>query len=350
MRNQFENILHNYNSLAKERIGISDTEEKQNHQDVVTKKVIETASLEHTRVSTQEKIFNIQVEKQRIFQKLKKRFHSIDIGKYFRGESSQNDVPVFFDQKLQELFYKDENGNQVLVTREEFLTDSEWGITYRPDVATFPVHLLKEFLLREAKAKLKTRLDEQIIADRSDSNDVHEFKKKAYQGVGENIKANNERSGVLAERMVENFLEQLSLAGIGDFTLIPADAEDDVERKVDFIIRRKNYNRGAQIKTAEVGLQFTINDNKEKQALKLKQIDKAKLQLRSGGYTEDLDDIVLVTMSGNEILGQYEEWKKTKAPGGPTKLWSREFKEKFFRQIMQGLMNPEEVELAISKL
>ena len=63
----------------------------------------------------------------------------------------------------------------------------------------------------------------------------------------------SEQQGIIAEKMVKNFLKKLSMDTDADFEIIDADVYQDVEQKVDFIIHRKNKdkNKGAKVQESE---------------------------------------------------------------------------------------------------
>jgi hypothetical protein len=124
----------------------------------------------------------------------------------------------------------------------------------------------------------------------------------------------------------------------------PANAYQDVEEKIDFIISTKSKNRGVGIEATEdqyeeksFGIQFTVN--KSATAHKLDQIEKAKKR------TTDMDDILLVSIDQTMVRTALINWQKAgRKIHGPWNYMPSESKKKVIETLFGGVLKPEEIE------
>jgi len=169
------------------------------------------------------------------------------------------------------------------------------------------------------------------------------LKSNAYSKIAERSGAENKQLGVLAEQIVIGVLEGLSIdkPDLG-FNIIEANAYQDVQNKIDFIIHTKDKKRGAGINRQETvfeekstGIQFTINKSETEH--KLEQISKVKER----GI--NIDDIIYVDIDNKILQTAVREWKnKGKPIAGPWKYIPKEIKSEVLKNLFNGLLNEEQ--------
>lgn len=340
MKLGFRESLEHYGDVAKkmESAPAQDLGRLSNVLDYFIQYAVEHSG---TSENTQFEIFTIQQEKQRIMARLKaelKKLH--DPEAKFERRPGKRFVYAHGDQ----LFWSPEHGNDVPVTEGEILTDGEWGLDYELDPETVPLLLRKELLIREAKRKLMDLADQQIIKHETAKPDLHELKRRAYEGSARDKKEKKFVSGWVAEKMVKNFLTKLAIDQGLDIEVLETDIYQDVDQKIDFVIRRKSHRRGVEVETLpmteRLGIQFTTDPRPETAVRKEQQIRNAKRRLEK---SDKVDDIVLVRIQFGYVSDIFNEWNKTQAPGGPDKLLSQDIKEQIREQLLTGLFSPEEI-------
>lgn len=348
MKLNFENNLKKYTAaihqsladLTKEGRKISD--EKRNQ---LTR---ETAQASATDVDAELLIYKLQknkLEKLNKFKDFLERTRGVE-GTFVHPEIKSN-APVVSSDGQGGFSVRSLDGQVLPITLAEIMTDGEWDVEYSFDTSV-NIHDLRKYYLEQLKGELREKLDQQIIASETANTRTDTFKQNAYRAIGERIEWGSEQGGVIAEKMVKNFLKKLAIDTDADFEVVDADVHQDVEQKIDFIIHRKNNekNRGARIEESDmvqeivfkdIGIQFTMNT--EKTEYKERQIHKAKKNLGN-----DIDDIVLVTLPVEQVSSLYKQWSHKKRPGGPEKSWTPETQEKIFRGVMNKVLSPEEIE------
>jgi 6-pyruvoyl-tetrahydropterin synthase len=344
----FENNLKKYGEAVNDSLKDLSKEGRAAALEKKEELVTVVAQDSFTDLDTERQIFAIQKKKQDRFRKFKAFLAKTrgEHGEFIRPKIKEG-VSLVAGNPEGGYFVKDANGVSVPVTYGELMTDQEWGVEYAFDESV-DIHTVREYQLRQVKNELMEDLDYQIIASEANRSTNEETKRKAYRMIGERMGKDLEQAGVIAEKMVKNFLKKLSLESNGSFELLDADAFQDVENKADFIIRRKNTERakGAQVVESDavshplfedIGIQFTTNFDKEKQLQKVKQLDKVKKRL------VDMQDLVLVTLPTHEAGEHYKTWMNDKKPGGPDKLWSQETREVIFRGVMNKVLTEEEI-------
>ena len=232
-------------------------------------------------------------------------------------------------------------GKSSEINLTEVMTDGEWGMQYTFDDSV-NIHDIRKYYLEQLKADLREKLDTQIIISETSNTRTDTFKQNAYRAIGERMEHGSEQGGVIAEKMVKNFLKKLAIETDADFEIVDADVHQDVEQKIDFIIHRKNTEkvRGARVEESEtradIGIQFTMNTSKSQH--KEKQISNAKKRLGS-----NIDDIVLVTLPIEQASNLYKKWNQNPSSGGPEKSWDISTQEQIFRGVMDRVLSPEEI-------
>ena len=342
MRPRFEEHLEIMGNLAKEEMREDLTsQEESNIEGALAWHTQKRARDSGTTIDVQSEIFDLQRKKQEVMAVLKEAIKHLNDAEYI-PETPASGRRVMFNSG-NNTYYQTERGMDP-VTIGEIMTDGEWGINYELDSETVPRRERKRYLIEQAKAELRDYLDQQIIAEESTSERTHGWKQEAYKKAQEAREAEPRQAGLIAEKMVRNFLKKLALDHGLDYEIIETDIFQDVEQKMDFIIRRKLHNRGVKVETDEkiesLGVQFTINSTKEKREEKEKQIERSR---RALGKESEIQDIVLVQISIDDVMRIYHDWSRGQKSGGPDKLLPSGVKEKIFNATLGGLLKPKEL-------
>lgn len=331
MKEAFRKNLQEYGEIAKKREVGSGQEWEKELQELYKQRVGDRL----TRYKSEKEIFAIQKKKQSIMKNLKDNIEKIRDG--IDVEMSEGERIV--TEKDGRLLL--EEGGEI--TKAELLTDGDWGIDYHLDTASVSENLRKKYLIEQAKKELMDLLDEQIIESEVSSKKTHEYKRDTYEVIRKDRKGKEEElaPGLIAEKMVKNVMKKISIDCDVDFTIKEADVFQDVENKIDFIIKINAYKRGVDVQAGSetIGIQFTIGKSKKLIEHKNIQIDRSKKNLDE----VNVDDLVLVNIPLDEITNFYDSWSFRKASGGPDKLWSDDSKEKIFKGVMQGVMSKEDI-------
>jgi hypothetical protein len=329
------------NEIAKDKAKPDNSEQQRERMEAVLDYQIEKAAERFgTPEKTQETIFKLQKRKQKVMAKLKEQLAEMDnpFGKETRIEGA--DRVTHEDGRL--------ICNGQTITLGELLTDGEWGLNYHLDPNSVPRNVRKKYLIEQARREIMELLDRQIVVNESQSNLGDSNKKKGYI---EMVKSENkEQTGVYAEKMVKCLLKKIAIDHDLDFEIIDADAYQDMELKIDFIIRRKANARGVDVQTSDedrIGIQFTSTDAPQIVQKKENQIRQAKRKLTP---EERIRDIALVSIPLREVQAIMRDWNRRKQPGGPDKLWSASTKADIFQKVMQDFLSPEEIKEAVGKI
>ncbi|PJA47538.1 hypothetical protein CO172_00945 [Candidatus Uhrbacteria bacterium CG_4_9_14_3_um_filter_36_7] len=342
-----------YRDLAKREIDLEQETNKNSlgmveFQTLLNQRLALAAQKRGTSKETQQIIYEWQKKKQLIMLELKQALRELDDPEVHPVQTFKSRFIRYEDGR----FYRPSgNRKDQIVTLGEIMTGASWGIDFYLDPQTVPRNIRKQFLIERVKQKLLDALNHQIMEEESESRFTHEWKRDTYKRIQEEKESGTEyeHCGLLAEKMVKNFLLGLSYDFPVSFRLMEADVHQDVEQKIDFIVQVETHQRGVgtnkQEKVTQKGIQFTIQRNQDVLAKKRQQIERSR---RSLG--EDIDDIIFVNIPLEHVLNIYKQWKGAKQPaGGPEKLWDAKTKVMIFRGIMQGILSQEEIEKTVEQ-
>lgn len=334
MKETFEKRLRDYGEVAKDIMKKEDKVDDELRA-VYNWHIQKGSESSNTSKRSQVDIFNLQRRKQEIINELKKNISRLDGGNNEKNQETAREIFLNKEGSLQ-----DNNGE--VISLGELITDGEWDIDYSLNSETIPRQIRKRYLIERAKIKLQNLLDDQIAINERDSENVDIMKRDAYKRSYEDKHLGVEKAGLLAEKMVRNLLKKIIIDLGADFELEKADLYQDVNQKIDFIIKRKSRGRGVRIEESmeNLGIQFTINTREDIKRHKEKQIERSKKELLPEDH---IKDIVLVSVPINDINNKYNEWKMGKRPGGPDKLWSIADKKRIFEEITKGFLTQEEI-------
>lgn len=351
MRNSFEKNLGHYSELAKderELLHRGDVSEAEISQlgSALEWRMEKAAETRDSTVRTQRKIYEIQKQKQAIMDRLHRRLDALDHPERHLEEALTPGLRICSEGGV---YYAEEpSGLQHEITLGEIMTDGAWGIRYALDPDSIPRPARKMYLVEEVKRELQALLDQQIIADETESVQGGEGVKAAYRAKSEEAGAERLPSGLVAERMVENFFKKITYDTDVPFEIRLADVYQDVTQKIDFIVHRKTHIRGIGVEISDkddVGVQFTTRSGDLEH--KKEQVKRARKYLKQ---EDEVDDIMLVSVPLARTKELFEEWNIKKLPGGPDKLWDRTTKGTVFRRVLEGVLTKEELEESAQKL
>ncbi|MBI5152966.1 MAG: hypothetical protein HZA36_00670 [Parcubacteria group bacterium] len=340
MKKSFEKNLYDLSALAKEEKQVEEEGEALERLKIVIDWHIERAAKQqNTPKEVQEHIFSIQKEKQEIIDELRSELRCLD-DPACHYEKKELTRQATYDVNENVFLYWDDRRQKRTASFGDVLTDLEWGIFYQFD-ANVPRGLQRRYLLEKTKYRLQCLLDNQII----ENEGVREGLKTAYAG----LKASHENiekvgSGFISERIVKNIFKKLQWDNAAPYSISDADAYQDVEQKIDFILTRKEKRRRVGVETGgvlkNIGIQFTTNVHRVER--KKQQVSFSKEQL----VKEDkIDDIVLVIFPIRISKILYEKWKQRGRPsGGPNQFIDRPLAEELFKSITKDVLSQEEID------
>jgi hypothetical protein len=342
MRRNFEERLTQFGEVAKQKQQAESPDEAKGFDTYLTSTFKRLAERRGSTPEAQRMIFEYQEQKQQIMAELRQRLAAIGTPEEHINKQKETRRITFQHGRLN---WRGPKGNQA-VDEGSLFTDAAWGIDYQLDPKTVPKHLRKKYLVERAKYKLRELLDWQILTDELSSSYTDNGKQYAYEQLAITKDSDQERPGHIAEKMVRTFLEKLAINHELDFEVLPADVYQDVQHKIDFIIKRKSRVRGVGIEESDehskVGIQFTINSTTQTLLHKQEQIRRA---LHGAKQEEAVEDILLVRIPLNDVRTKYLEWQKAGSPpGGPEALWDSKTQEQIFKGVMHQFLAPHEVD------
>lgn len=238
--------------------------------------------------------------------------------------------------------YKDQNGREVVVSPGDLIADMQWGVYYdlnheiksqahRREYNKFRQQYVEAFYQQQiAEVETEEALINLLEIEHVEDRDYYlaEAYKNVYQALQEHKQGReNMQAGFLLEKMINGLLTKISvdLGAKYGFEVEQASVVDDVELKVDLIIKFPDKNRGVGVEETKKtkGIQLTlIRENDAKFARKKEQVARVKESIGQGKGLP-VDDLVLIQVGVDnaEISDTYEKWAKMGKPtSGPEKL------------------------------
>lgn len=177
------------------------------------------------------------------------------------------------------------------------------------------------------------------------------LKAKAYEEIYERSGMENKQFGIIAEQIIVGVLEGMAIdrPDLG-FSVLEANAYQDVQNKIDFIISTKQKKRGVGIdrntvsfEEKSIGIQFTTNTTKAEH--KADQILKAK------GKGVEVDDIIYVDLDNKILQKAVKDWEDKKKPvPGPWKFLSLEIRTQVITNLFKGILSEEQIKSLLKNL
>jgi hypothetical protein len=392
MKDSFRSNLKHTNSIAKKANELN--KDSDSELDDVLRTVLDFHKddmLENENISfeAQEKIFVMQREKQLIMDWLKDSTKKID----------DNEGIDFFGEKSHKVSF--ENGDylcgSVKLTKGDLMSAIEWGIYYDLDDSC-DRSVRRKYLVECARNKISSLFDGQVSAseipkydanmkarfislgvdgdygdwldsrlskygdkrldyrslssaERDEKKDVDKIAAyRSFEGP-ENLK----QDGVMAEKMLRSFFKKISYDNDDlNFSFKGADAYQDVNQKIDFILRRKNklsavsVDDDYEIDDSKFGLQFTLQKDTSGKDNQLRiqnnKISRLSLDDTDDGILLEIEKLILVKGSGGGFKDAYTEWKDGEYAFGPERLMKQSFRKKVFFDVLSNVFKNDEVE------
>ena len=239
-------------------------------------------------------------------------------------------------------------GNEKEVSMGSIVGAKRWGIE-----VSFPENqeqsgdkkkLRKIIQEKKSESMLYDNLNKklaEILFEKTKKIDV--LKAKAYEEIAKRSGTESKQLGIVAEQIVMGVLEGLVIDRPDlRFNVIEANAYQDVNNKIDFIIYNEQKKRGVGIDEKEfikegksIGIQFTINTSKSEH--KADQIIKAKER------GVEVDDIIYVEIEKRILQGAMSKWEENGKPiAGPWKFLSPEIRKQVLSNLLNGILNEEQ--------
>ncbi len=186
-----------------------------------------------------------------------------------------------------------------------------------------------------------------VLSENTKRDDA--LKSKAYYEIAERSGKESKQLGIVAEKIMMGVLEKISIdrSDLG-ISVREANAYEDVENKIDFIIFSKHKVRGVGVNRGDftfeeksIGIQFTTNTNVRDH--KSMQIAKAKEK----GI--DVDDIIYVEINPKLLNEAIRKWESGgKKITGPFDFLSNETQKQVILNLLKGIIT-EEQEKSLTK-
>ena len=187
----------------------------------------------------------------------------------------------------------------------------------------------------------------QNLSEKTRQQDL--FKAQAYAKIAERSGEKSEQLGVKAEQIILGVLESIVIDRPDlSFDVLEANAYQDVNNKIDFIIETKNKKRGVGVENKEnienndifqgksIGIQFTVNASKVEH--KAEQIAKAKER------GVEVDDIICVAIEQRVLQDALHKWQKEgNSISGPWKFLSPEIRTATLTNLFKDILSEEQI-------
>lgn len=359
MRETMRESLKKYSQFAKTGEGyLLPVDPHEKGEDVTEMEDVETyihkrAEESKTRIETQEKIFSIQKEKQKIMRELEAQLKKISSQKrdFKEWKPLEDSRPIVFRDNT--LLWRQRirrNFVEHPITLGEILTDMSWGILYDLDPQTAPKDLQKRVAIEKAKQQLAYLLDEQLYLRVNDYKKEKTFvpahrERQRYftflrleKGGGPDAFAN----GVIAEQLVANFFRKLEIDDSLPIRMTEGNLYQDMIEGIDFIVQRVSWKRGVRVQAEQnerIGIQFTVSRDETILAKK-----RRKMERDPKKTTAKLQDMALVSYPLRTLFENWNIWNECgRPPGGPEQYLPLKTQEELFKTLLQKLFSEEEL-------
>jgi len=262
-------------------------------------------------------------------------------------------VKEFGNEARRVIYYDEEKAQYYLGKVEEkrylgvgdILSDYAWGVGYVPDgdmVEPAYRQIAKRILTNEARRNLEAIYDQELILQNKSSGTASRnlpgIEKRWIEGNWDQRK-NSGIMGEIAETLIRELLNRISLNHHMDFSVMRATVEEDTEYKYDFKIRVYDKNRGVKLEEGP-----EVKSKIIKIGFQLKTHLRENSYVRSSISRKDtskypIDSIVRLTVNSKEIGQVYDGWLGAGKPsGGPEQFLSRDLKVKLLEEVTKGLV------------
>ncbi len=263
-----------------------------------------------------------------------------------KGEIEKNNLTqIKYDLQKQSPYFLDERKDKKYISIGDIEANIIWQENYYLSYDSFNEdkdvggELYSKYLENYTKTETLKILNKYIYENEIIVNNTKDnFKKNAYeQSLKESNKEIHEmRSGILAEKLVRSFLTKIFANQKDlDIQIEEVNIYQDIENKIDFLIKTKTHKRGVGVETDEIDeekirkIQFTINDSFKSNEIKNKQL-------------ENLSDVILVKIPELEVNQIIKTWQNKKEKHiSPDRYIKNETKVEIIEKILKDFIEEE---------
>lgn len=262
-----------------------------------------------------------------------------------------NLIQIKYDLKTESPYFLDERKDKKYLSMGQIVSNTIWDKEYYMSFDSFNETKDKGEVMYDDYFKTLTEketlkiLNKYIYEKEILKNSTKDaFKMNAYKNSREegNKSIENTRSGIIAEKLVRSFLTRIAIDNKDlEIEISEVNIYQDIEYKIDFLIKNKHINRGVKVDSDEYEeekvrkIQFTINASRESEELKKKQLEIA-------------DDVILVKMPELEVSKTIKKWKEDKTHEySPDKYFDTETKREILEKMLKGFVSDEALDKII---
>lgn len=318
-------------------------------QDLVAGQTIEESG-GGTSMLTQEKIFEIQKEKQMVVARMQERLRAIDHPEEHHEVRRPEARSVRYENGRY-VWSADGEQPEMHVTAGVMVADVWWGNRYQLESDSSPRRDQKLYLLEEARADISRLLDKQLRRQVSGQLTRDKRRELSYRSsdkiVEEAIESGeitSEIRGFIAEKIIFTYLKALSIDYKAPFRVRPADVYQDSIQKVDMVIEVPAKDGNPK---KRVGVQITISAKHAEQKRK----DMEELKKEFVNDSEDGFDDMIVVHVPMRINSLVKRWKEdARPPGGPGRYIQEPQRLEMLSLVMKDVLPKNDVSELVKQM
>lgn len=341
MKPGFRHTVESYRDLARDEV----QNPKEGHAIALGWRVQKATEDHDTPREIQEKIYDTQVKKQQIMQRLHETWARIDRNEIiYWSERPKRTYYVWQDGP--HLWARMPNGANQTITLGSLLTDGMWGTAYVLD-SSVTKHIRKQYVTAEARREITELLNVQIATNERSRRSVESGPKGMYTAY---LQGNLMQPGHVAEHFSRAYLKKLIIDHDLPFEVVDGDIHQDAEQKIDFLMIKPAHERDVIVKEVDngsvelIGIQLATG----KRPKKTREIGEAKDRVRE---SDGIHDILLIKIGRGEMLKGIHAWKEHGCPpGGPDAFVPPHVRETIFRRLLHRFFLPTTIEHLCKKI
>ncbi|MFC1598915.1 hypothetical protein ACFL2U_02845 [Patescibacteria group bacterium] len=258
--------------------------------------------------------------------------------------------------------FTDSNGNIVIASPGDLVSDMQWGIYYdlnheikSSDHRSKYDKFRKKYLAAAYQTKIDRLSKEKELLEGLQNptlqTDIRDIYIDIYNEMKTETPEDEMQAGFIFEKMISGLLTKISI-DLGDdfhFGVTQASVKDDVMYKADVIVKFIKSERGDRgvvarenkdvDKTVNKGYQLTLIDQQSDEwKRKKRQVDRIK-EMIMRGEIDKIEDLVLLETAVNnkDVMSRFDQWlKRGKFAGGPENLFPQQRIIMFLTKIFEN--------------
>lgn len=324
MKKSFEDNLRLQNEIAKGNVPDYTEELGQLIEDIALSFPDEKKS--------EKEIFLMQLEKQKIMEKLKEQLACLDDDNCIMKKEYEDDIDVkYYEEHEKDGLFLVE-GSENLLSFGDIVSDLDWGHFYFFQKGTINRNLHKKYLVECAKKEIMELLNYQILESEISNKKTGPKRRLTYIRVKKYLKSNGyNKSGLVYEKMLISILKKIENDYFTDFEVVKTDVYEDVNNKIDFILKCKSSG-------ANVGIQFSTTRTSEQQSRKRNQVDSVNRDTDRLKNTK-VDYVMTIFIEKELFEKAYDKWIEAGRPvGGPIYHLTKEDLNAILKKALEKLV------------